>query len=60
MYVSNISLDFFFRLLKDNRIMKGVQLHNNFARRRELEQMRIENSAAVEKYYDKWGQITTR
>lgn len=40
--------------------MKGSKLLNAFARRREVEQMKIEKSAAVDKYYDKWGRITSR
>lgn len=30
------------------------------AKRREAQQIKIEKSAAVDKYYDKWGRITSR
>lgn len=40
--------------------MRGSKLHSAFVRRREIEQMKIEKSAAVDKYFDKWGKITSR
>lgn len=43
-----------------NTTMRGSKLHSAFVRRREIEQMKIEKSAAVDKYFDKWGKITSR
>lgn len=40
--------------------MRGSKLHSAFVRRREIEQLKIEKSAAVDKYFDKWGKITSR
>lgn len=40
--------------------MRGSKLHSAFVRRREIEQIKIEKSAAVDKYFDKWGKITSR
>lgn len=40
--------------------MKASKLHSAFVRRREIEQLKIEKSAAVDKYFDKWGKITSR
>lgn len=39
--------------------MKSARLHAAFVRKREAEQLKIEKSAAVHKYYDKWGKITS-
>lgn len=40
--------------------MKTTKIQANFARRREIEQMHIEKNAAIEKYYDNWGRVTSR
>ncbi|KAG4065896.1 hypothetical protein HA402_012574 [Bradysia odoriphaga] len=40
--------------------MRGSKLHSAFVRRREIEQIKIDKSAAVDKYFDKWGKITSR
>ncbi|KAJ6636564.1 hypothetical protein Bhyg_15155 [Pseudolycoriella hygida] len=40
--------------------MKGSKLHSAFVRRREVEQSKIEKNVAVDKYFDKWGKITSR
>lgn len=40
--------------------MKTARLQAALARRREIEQVKIEKSAAQERYYDKWGRITSR
>lgn len=40
--------------------MRGTKLYSAFVRRRENEQMKSEKSAAVDKYFDKWGKITSR
>lgn len=43
-----------------NGTMRGSKLHSAFVRRREIEQIKIDKSAAVDKYFDKWGKITSR
>lgn len=40
--------------------MKGSKLQNVFAKRREIEQNKIEKTTAVGQYFDKWGRITSR
>ena len=40
--------------------MKTARLQAHFARKREEEQHKIETSTAAQKYYDKWGRITSR
>lgn len=40
--------------------MRASKLHSAFVRRREIEQIKIDKSAAVDKYFDKWGKITSR
>lgn len=40
--------------------MKGSKLYHANARRREAEQQKMEKTASVNQYFDKWGRITTR
>lgn len=40
--------------------MKGSKLYHANARRREAEQQKIEKTASVNQYFDKWGRITSR
>lgn len=40
--------------------MKSSRLQAAYLRRREAEQIKIEKSVAVNRYFDKWGKITTR
>lgn len=40
--------------------MKAAKLQAAFARRREIDQIKIEKSTEVDKYFDKWDRITTR
>lgn len=38
--------------------MRSSRLHAQFVRKREAEQLKIEKSAAVHNYFDKWSKIT--
>lgn len=40
--------------------MKGSKLNAAYARRRDVAEMKIEKTKEVDKYFDKWNQITTR
>ncbi|XP_028893681.1 trichoplein keratin filament-binding protein [Zeugodacus cucurbitae] len=40
--------------------VRSHQIQALFARRREIEHDRIERTAAVNRYYDHWGKVTTR
>lgn len=40
--------------------MKSAKLQAALAKRREAEQIKIQKSAAVERYYDQWSRITSR
>lgn len=40
--------------------MKSARLHAAFVRKREAEQVKQEKSAALQRYYDKWGRITSQ
>lgn len=40
--------------------MKATKLQAAFARRREIDQNKIDKNAEVDKYFDKWDRITTR
>lgn len=55
-----ISFFFFFFLCFSFARMKGTKLQATFARRRDLDQIKIEKSAKVNNYFDKWDRITTR
>lgn len=40
--------------------MNAAKLHAALIRKREVQQMKIEKSAAINNYFDKWGKITSR
>ncbi|XP_053670608.1 trichoplein keratin filament-binding protein [Anopheles nili] len=40
--------------------MRGAKLQAALVKRREAEQIKYQKSAAVERYYDQWGRITSR
>lgn len=40
--------------------MKTSKIQADFARRREIEQHSVEKNAAVGKYFDTWGKVTSR
>lgn len=40
--------------------MRSAKLQAALVKRREAEQIKFQKSAAVERYYDQWGRITSR
>jgi trichoplein keratin filament-binding protein len=40
--------------------MKSARLHAAFVRKREADQLKQEKSIALQRYYDKWGRITSQ
>uniref|UniRef100_A0A182YHW0 Uncharacterized protein n=1 Tax=Anopheles stephensi TaxID=30069 RepID=A0A182YHW0_ANOST len=40
--------------------MRSAKLQAALVKRREAEQIKYQKSAAVERYYDQWGRITSR
>lgn len=50
---SRVKMIFFFR-------MKGVKSYDAKARKRDIEEWKLEKKKTVDKYFDKWSKITTR
>lgn len=40
--------------------MKGFKIYDANARKRDLEEWKLEKKKTVDKYFDKWSKITTR
>lgn len=40
--------------------MKGVKLYDAKARKRDLDEWKLEKQKTVDKYFDKWSKITSR
>lgn len=40
--------------------MKGVKSYDANARKRDIEEWKLEKKKTVDKYFDKWSKITTR
>lgn len=52
-YYSNLFLIFIFS-------MKGVKMYDANARKRDVEELKLEKMKTVDKYFDKWSKITSR
>lgn len=40
--------------------MKGAKMHDALARRRDADNLKIEQMETVDKYFNKWSKITSR